>query len=311
MDEDRPEKGTMRELWADHVEQYAALGGGHPWPLYLTLSGALGRDIEVLIARGIISRTETGAISTDDEEKIVAVESSPNAVFVLQKRFPGLRILQQAIENVLHSTNPVTWPTGTHAQYCRAFVINLDLNSPLVCEMNNDGLLIPVVALAQKLAQLHAVRPRIDWTLCLTLHGEITWNAAIGHGMQEFLAENCEVEPDFAEGCRALLGEDLYHSAVELRQTDLAALPIAGQQRILMAIVPKKIAQAVHAQGWRVTTVRNIRYGGTRNTAPIVSWILQFSWDTRAATRPAAVYRDALRTVLTAVGQIAENGTIS
>ena len=132
-----------------------------------------------------------------------------------------------------------------------------------------------------------------------------------GNAVTGFLAENCETEPNFSAACRGLLGNALFDRIMTREDIDLIALPRNEQQTVLMAFVPKKIAQLVHEQGWRVVTTRNLRYGATGAHAPIVSWIIEFHWDARASKTPAAVYRAALRAILSGVGQIAEDGTIS
>ncbi len=77
-----------------------------------------------------------------------------------------------------------------------------------------------------------------------------------------------------------------------------------------MAFVPKRIADLVRTQGWRVETVHNIAYGGSGH-ASMVTWVLRFHWDLRVTSTPDAVYRDSVRSVLSAPGLIAENGTLT
>jgi hypothetical protein len=90
---DRPEKATVRGLWVDEVQRVA--DGEHDVPLYLTMPGARGGDIQALIDAGVIDRTETTAIADPGRIRLVAVESSPQAVVELQSHFPGLKILQE------------------------------------------------------------------------------------------------------------------------------------------------------------------------------------------------------------------------
>src|SRR2546426_6631576 len=109
MDAERPEKTAIRTLWADAAE---ACHSRYPdaAPLYLTLSGAHGRDIELMAERGIFQRTEVGGVVAEDAAKICAVESSLEAVLTLRKKFPGLRVRHQPIQDLLRSTSPVIWP---------------------------------------------------------------------------------------------------------------------------------------------------------------------------------------------------------
>jgi hypothetical protein len=307
---ERPEKRTMRELWVAKTKTVEQEFPGSV-PLYLTLSGADGRDIESHIAEGIIKRNEVGGIHEDYLAKIVAIESSPEAVLALQKTFPGLKILEQSIQELVRSASAVAWPTGTDVEHCRARIINLDLNHPLSSEIESGHLAFPLLTFVAKFSQLHATAPRLDWFLYLTLHGEITWAPEVCNAIQAYLAENCAAEPAFATACRTLLGDALFTQVTQHQSATLPSLSSVDQQKILMALVPKKISQLVIPQGWRVATTANLRYGGAGGRAPMVTWILEFRSDPRATVTPQAVYRDSLKGVLTRSGHIAENGSIS
>jgi hypothetical protein len=310
MEEDRPEKRAVRELWTDLVTEVDSLGGPVPPPVYLTLSGASGKDIEILVARGLVHRTETGAIDAQDQHKFVAVESNSNAVLALQKKFPGLKILEVPFANLVRSASPTAWPDKQDKEFCRARVINLDLNDILGSADQEGQIVFPLLSLVRKLGQLHGLPPRLDWHLCLTLHGEIHWSEEVGLAMQEFLTENFDREPEFAAAAHELLGDTLFAQVTSRSLKDLRALKVSDQQKVLMVLVPKKIQQLVLDQGWRLVTPRNLRYGGTGGRAPMVTWILRFVWDSRTSGTPSAVYCDGLRGVLANVGQIAADGTV-
>lgn len=232
-------------------------------------------------------------------------------MLTLQKKFPGLKILEQSVQDLVRSTSPVAWPTGADVGHCRARIVNLDLNHPLSSEIQDGQLAFPVLTFVAKFSQLHATAPRLDWFLYLTLHGEITWAPDVSNAIQVYLTENCEHEPEFAAACRTLLGDELFAQITRDQSATLTALSSADQQKILMALVPKKISQLVIPQGWRVATTANLRYGGAGGRAPMVTWILEFRSDLRATVSPQAVYRDSLKAVLTKSGHIAENGSIS
>lgn len=311
MAEDRPAKNTVRRLWIDRLVDADAEYSDADEPLYLTLCGALGKEIDLLIEAGVIELTEVGAVAVAHLLKVVAVEASPHAVSDLQIRFPGLKIIEQRIHDVLKISNPLAWPQGTHETYCRARVVNLDLDEPLKAVIEDGQLVFPVVKLVQKIAQVHAKQPRVEWTLYLTLHGEVQWAEDVMSGVRGFLCENFELEPEFAAASRDHLGDDVYQGLLAGQAIDWSSAPPREQQALLMALVPKRIAHAVHATGWLVKTVRNVRYGGEAPHAPMVTWIMEFEWDTRASQTPIAVYRDSLRDVLSSVGEIAEDGTLS
>ena len=122
---DRPEKSTMRGLWVEEVQRLA--GGDTDVPLYLTMPGARGGDIQALIDAGIIDLTETNAVADPEKTRLVAVENSPQAIVELQRHFPGLKILQEPIESLLHSDKLTAWPEGEHKKFFRARVVNFDL----------------------------------------------------------------------------------------------------------------------------------------------------------------------------------------
>ncbi len=76
-----------------------------------------------------------------------------------------------------------------------------------------------------------------------------------------------------------------------------------------MMTLPKLITQRVQNQGWRIATEQNLRYGGKGN-APMVTWIVRFTWDAGAIAAPDAAHRDALAGIFHFVGLIREDGQI-
>lgn len=308
----RPEKNTIRDLWADIVQRAEPAAMADPdTPLYLTLAGAEGLDLQKMEDRGLLLRTESNSVVPEHQTKFVAVESSPFAVAELQQRYPGLKIIQASVQDLLRSTNLTRWPDGAHRTYCRAAVINLDLNEPLLVSKAEDQLDFPALTLVQKLSQLHAATPRKrEWFLCLTLVGKIPWTSKVQNNAQLFLKENFAREPHFAEACRSLLGKSVFDVVTGETPRSFSGLTANDQQRILMGFVPKKIAHLVSHQGWRVKTSTNLRYGGRRSRAPMVTWIFEFTWDVRASITPDVVYRESLRDALVDAGEILMNGSI-
>jgi hypothetical protein len=251
------------------------------------------------------------SIAEADAKKVVAAENSPMAALELVRRFPGLKIVEQSIENLIHSDNPTAWPTGEHVELCRAYVVNLDLNESLLGKLEGGRLTFPVLIWVSKIAQLHAQDPHLSWILCLTLHGEVHWSEQVASLVHKFLNENFSLEPEYAKGAQEHLGPDLYGAISRGQPIDWGSRGARDQQAVLMALVPKQIAQLVHAQGWLVRTLRNLMYGGTDGRAPMVSWIIQFDWEPRATNTPSAAYRECLRHVFTGKGTIEEDGRIS
>jgi hypothetical protein len=309
MGDDRPEKRVIRSIWLDVVVQFSEAYNNDSVPLYLTLSGAEGRDIQLLAEQELIQLTETGAVAAVHRHRVVAVEQNTQAAAELQVRFPGLKIIDYPFQNLLRSESPFRWPNGEDEQFCCARVINLDLNQPLSATDEGGNATFPIIRWIEKLGEIHRSR-RLDWCLCFTLHGEINWSLDVSSAVQDFLAENFEAEPEFGASCRDLLGDDLFEDMVATRAVDLARLSVEQQQHILMIFVPKKIAKLLCHQGWRVETQRNLRYGGDAR-APMVTWVMTFTYDARAARRPLSLYRASLRLALSGAGKIEEDGSIS
>jgi hypothetical protein len=310
MAEDRPEKLRIRTLWLEKLVAYRSSYPNDEVPLYLTLSGADGKDIEALVGAGIIRRTEVGAIVADDEGIAVAIESNSDAVWRLQRKFPGLKILGQQFDSLLRSSRLTAWPQGDDKKFCRARVVNLDLNLTVSFEDVDGELLFAPLQWIRKLCILHAEQ-RLDWCLLLTLHGEAAWESSETHSIATFLSENFGREPEYARGAKALIGAKLFDQIDSETIPAAKRLDIADQQKLLMIYVPKKIAHIAQEHGWRTETGHNLRYGGSRQRAPMVTWIIDFRWDSRVSSQPEALYRESLRNVFSGVGEIAPDGTLS
>ena len=187
MNEERAEKLTIRSLWLEEVKSIAKQYPDSEVPWYLTLSGAEGRDIKLLIDEGLISLTEVGSIDEKDRHKVVAVENNNAAILQLQKKFVGLRIKEAPFQSLIRGDGIFSWPEGKDEKYCRAHIVNLDLNNPLKGIPDNGSVKFPILAWIRKLCEIHAKSPRNDWTLCLTLHGEVVWPKEVNWWMKQFL----------------------------------------------------------------------------------------------------------------------------
>jgi hypothetical protein len=294
---ERPEKVTMRQLWFEAITAVTEELGDEP--LYLTLSGSEGKDIELLIKNDVVHVTETGAIAESDQGLVVAVQSNRAAYASLRLKYPGLRALNKTVSDLLAGESAVRYPTGREYPTTRARVVNLDFNQTLRAQITTSGLLnFPQLAWVTKLAQLHAHPTPLDWKLCLTFKAEIGWPDDICSQMAAFFSENVNRSEQFAAHLQALLGPSLVERLQSGNQLGFSALAEADQQRILMAMVPKRISQAVHNQGWRLSTTLNVRYGGGGGSAAMSSWIVDFIWDARSYTTPDAVYLDSLMGVI-------------
>jgi hypothetical protein len=309
MSAERIEKEAIRSLWLAAVKEVAKEHPETDVPWYLTLSGAEARDIQLLIDEGLLGLTEVRSIQEKDQHKVVAVENSNQAILELQKRLPGLKIKRAPFQNLIHGNDVFSWPEGDDVKYCRAHIVNLDLNDPLRGITCGGEVNFPVLSWIRKLCQLHSRAPRYNWTLCLTLHGEIVWPEEVNTWIKNFFAENLRREPDFATACREFLGEELVNQVTDGAPIDFCTLDREGQQKIIMVMVPKMIAKLVHIEGWKVSTQRNLSYG-QEGYAPMVTWIVRFTWSSHGSSQPDALYRTALKDIFSGAGVIAENGKI-
>lgn len=310
MAEERPEKQTIRALWVECVDEIVEADGREP--VYLTLCGEQGLDVEALVEQGLLRRHPSSlAIFEEDAHKVVAVEARPDAQLKIRRRFPGLKLVPESFANLVRSENMTSYPTGDHWRWCRARVVNLDLNSPLQIESREHQLVFPQLAWVEKLARIHAQPSHLDWTLCLTLAAQIEWEAEIEHHVKTFLAENLGAEGRFRETAERLLGSKflagIEPSAAGL---ELSSLEAFDQQRLLMALVPKKVAHVCATLGWRIETRRNLCYGGSAERAAMATWILKFRWDQRASTEPTALYRESAAAAIESPGFLSEEGEI-
>lgn len=311
MADERPAKQAVRELWVKQYQDYNKLYPGEDVPLYLTLCGAEARDIKLLAERGLIKLTETGGIATESQNRIIAIERSNPSALVAQRQHPGMKIIVQDFKSFIAGDTLIRYPLGEHEKYCCARIINLDFQESLAAIDEGGSIGFPVLTWIRKLSQIHAEKkPQEEWCLCLTLNSSLGWSQAVTEAMQRFLADNFQRSPAFADSCKALLSHELYNKILDATLLDMSALSQEEQQKFLMIFVPKKIAQLVHAQHWRVNTSWNLRYGGIGGHAAMVTWVFTFLWDVRASSRPDEVYKDSLKQVLTSAGRIAESGKV-
>lgn len=307
MVDERPEKIVVRQLWVEEARCYAEEFPDDAHPLYLTLPGGLGLDVKALVDEGLLELTETGAISEAHQFRVVGVEHNGLAVARLNRRFPGMKIIEMTIENLLGWQSPFSWPVGENRRFCKARLVNLDLNGPLLGRPHLGGLEFPVMVAIDKLSRLHEAPQRLRWTLCLTLHATTPWSDHVAEQVQAFMVENLARDDEFRARCRETLGADFCERLGFEEPVGFSALGREDQQRFLMVFVPKKIAQMVHNRGWRIVTKHNLRYGSPPR-APMATWVLEFLPDEAVIATPDAGYREALRGIFQRFGSLNAEG---
>ena len=175
--------------------------------------------------------------------------------------------------------------------------------------MNDGQIIFPVLEWVKKLCHIHSRPPKMNWTLCLTLHGEVVWPEDVNNYARMFIQENFNREPIFAESCRQFLGQALFEILVQDDGPAFTDLERSDQQKLIMVIVPKIITRLVHNEGWKVLTEHNLSYGGGER-APMVTWIVEFAWDGNAAATPDNVYKESLRNIFYNIGEVTADGDI-
>lgn len=309
LSQDRPAKRTVRRLWLDEVNQYTANEG----PLYLTLPGAEGKDIELLIEAGIVSTTDTGAISAADIGKIVAVESNSEAVLSLQRKYPGLRIHDSPLENVMNGAGPFAWPPRNVQEDMRARVINIDLDKSLKAEFNGN-VSFPLIRIIKKISQLHRERPNGDppqpWSLCITINSTTNWPDAAINFFFRFLAENCESHPAFREGAIAALGNALVDRIMTDHTTlTLRALERDQQERLLCIFLPKLILSELNDHHWDAQRCYSLGYGGNGDQAAMTTVTLRL--DVSNVAVPSQRYASNILRIFPGLGRIDDDGELA
>ena len=277
--------------------------------LYLTLCGAAAHEIEMLIEKGIIRLTETGAVDKKDAERVIALDSSPNVTLSLVEKYPGLRVINKSLKDLLGSPSPLNWPGKVERIPCRAQLVNLDFNGGLKGTERSGQIVFEDFEIISKIAILHAEQVPSNWRLFVTYNCDLDWDQKTVASVLAFLQENFAFSSQFEDECKAFLGDDLMR-IIHCQDTEGVKNldPIQGQ-RLLMVFVPKKIAAVVVDGGWLVKTIRNLRYGAYNAHAPMVTWAFDFEWDTRASSIPKTVYREALSAILTNHGNVEPDGT--
>lgn len=306
---DRPEKATVRQLWVEEVARVDGTPDPGDVPLYLTTPGALGKDIALLIEHGILELEENEAVKEPEKLRLVAIENSLIARVELRKRFPGIKVLETDLRSVLKAENMMNFPDKSQRPLFRARVVNLDLEDPLEAEVADGQLRFPLLTLVHKIAVLHT-EPAVDWTLCLTMHGEAIWHGHSAKKACDFLIANFERDATFAAQAQVTLGLDVFDAICTGRGRVLKELERRDQRLVLMVLVPKRIAFDAHRYGWSVDTVENLHYGGAGNKAGMVTWILRFKWDERATTEADVLYGEALARILARRGHITARGLL-
>jgi len=309
MADERPEKDAIRGIWVDQVRRFYPPPKGANVPLYLTLSGALGLDIQRLIDEGILKLNPNGSIKETTSSFVVAVERNSPAVLKLKSKFPGLKVKQTHLGELFRGDSLFRFPEGSDESFCRSRVVNLDLDEVLKETSLAEEFEFPVIRWIEKLGLLHRKDPALDWCLCLTLHGETPWDSKLASQVLTFLTENFDFDDEFENACRKHVGDAIVDK-IRDKSLEPGEQPWNVQQQLLCMLVPKMIIDRLRNQGWDISTDYNLIYGGTQRRAPMYTCVLSFQVSQTAASSPHENYRSALNSIMARFGTIDASGAI-
>ena len=310
---DRPAKRVIRTWWIEAVEsriKVALANGDLP---YLTLPGALGLDIQLLIDKGLLPTTEAGQIDTTQPLVVVAFENSSLAVADLRAMYPGLKVREQNLLDLVAGEAPDSFSTSAeHKGFARATVVNLDFTKPWPISELGATALVTVVT---KFAAVHEPRKKakvnkaaVNWTLCLTLNARILGSSDARIAELDFIADQVANEPLLKEILNTYLADD-----IDAIRRDPMILELPGShlaQRVLSLLIPLRIIHAVVPRGWLVRTIHAARYGGG-DAACMVSFIFDFEFSKKATFQPTAALQECHQKLAYAFEKIEDDGTLT
>jgi len=277
------------------------------------LPGAEGKDIELLISEGVVATTATGAIAASDIGKVVAVESNSEAVLALQRKFPGLRIHDSPLENIMSGGGSFSWPRSDIQKDMRAKVVNIDLDKSLRVECNGD-VSFPLIRIIKKISQLHHERPDGEqaqpWSLCVTVNSTVNWPKAAIQFFFRFLADNCLHHPTFKDSAVNVLGEALVDRIVAKHATmTFTDLNAKLQKRLLCIFLPKLILSELNDHHWEAQQCFSLSYGGNNGHAAMTTVTLRFNVSDAAV--PSHRYSSNILRIFPGLGCVEDDGQIA
>lgn len=268
----RAEKKAIRKLWLERASFHAQQTPNVQDTLYFTLPGVDASEIEMLVNAQLLKATETGAIDSAYSHRVVGIEQNAFVHTQILTKYPGFKLIRSSLNDFLRGTTNLRYPEAGRARYCKAKVVNLDLNAAW-SPANNE---IPTLTLIKKLSVIHSSSPTVDWSLLLTLHGECPWSGEVATFMSASIRNISNRLGEYAVELEQWLGHELYQAIQNNSLQDYSVLDRVVQQRMLMWLVPAMIAEKCAPEGWKIEVQHNLRYGQHPN-APMVSWVMNFS----------------------------------
>jgi hypothetical protein len=308
MAEARLEKQAVRNLWLERAIYHSEQAPDLKDTLYLTLSGAEGAEFSLLIDAGLLKTTEVNSIEADYLRRVIAIEQNHAAYIQLQSKFPGLQIIRNTVEQLLHGNTRTRFPENDRLRICRSRIVNLDLNQAWSPYLIEGQWIVPVARWIEKFAEMHAVAPQVPWSLFLTLHGECPWRAPASEVITDEIRVISTMDNAIKEKLESWITTDVCTQILQNAIENYSSFRTELQQRLLMWLVPSVIIHDCATKGWAISIRHNLHYGRHPEHAPMVTWVIDFNVPERQARNYQHEFLAGLKEVLNTVGYIDAQG---
>lgn len=307
----RPEKIKIREEWGNiALTELSMLSGKHR-PLYVTLSGAEGKDIEVLIQNGVLKRTENGAISSDDQWKVIAIEKNGPAASELRSKYPGLDIRNDDVINLIHGCSETSFPNRGDDNFnlWTAQIINLDYNSRFEGKLENGRGLYEIAQTLKKISAIQHEMKNSRWSILLTLNANIELTQSCWSEVKQTLNDNLTSVDKFKEDFSKILPLDA-GGRVNCDLLCKIKTDATLQQKLIVALVPKFFMQKIRDHRWEVSEIKSFVYGNnTSGRARMSSWVITLQKPDQVKSDDQC-YSENVSKILSNCFQIQDDGTL-
>lgn len=309
MESQRPEKVYIRKRWLAVIKAVEKKYKKSEIPLYLTLPGSDGYDIQMLIDHDLIELTDVKSVKEKDIQKVIAIEKNNKAVLNLQKKFIGLRIEEQSLESILKGVGLQSWPSKKEKEIFKAHIINLDFDGSLNSNDINGTVEIKEIEWINKICLIKKEQKLDAWTLFLTLNAsKSSLKKYMIDFIRAFLNDNINRSSDFSDLSKKFLNKKIFTKLKDNSDLKLSDLSDEDCRMLFMVFIPKYISNKVHTEGWRLTTDFNLHYGDGKKRAPMVSWCITFTYDN--SPTPNEIYIKSIKSIFNDFGFINGKGLV-
>jgi hypothetical protein len=279
----RPAKAVVRRWWLEVIRERVDEADADGRAVYLTLPGAEGIDIQMMIDDGLLELEEGGPIAAKHAHRVLALEKDMLAYSALKDRFPGLKVRRMSVKELIAGENVDAFPTRDDRQLCRAAVVNLDYQSPYMVAENAQRSALIAVDKFQRMHQAGPDRSAIPWTLCLTLNGDLA-GPIDEQGLEiAYLEDKLRGSPSLAAWASVHLVDVV--DGGSFIAPPIHEWPAVMRQNFLLLLVPLRLIHLFGPQDWEVRVRYAARYGGGADgAAPMVTFVADLQWDRTMST---------------------------